>query len=387
MNDVTYLDNNATTALDERVFASMLPALRHAGNASSTHAAGQWAREAVETARGQVADLLAANRQEIIFTSGATEANNLAINGIVGAGGRTEIVSCTTEHAAVLEPLEQLRRSGRRVTLVPVDVDGMIDLAALAAAVTERTLLISVMAANNETGVLTPLSDVAGLAQAKGALVHTDATQLIAWGGVDTSVVPVDLLSLSAHKFHGPTGVGALYVRRAVQQQMLPIVHGGGHERGLRSGTLNTAGIVGLGAAAEISRMEGFSAGEATRDRRDRLYALLRNEFGPLELQLNGHATLRAPGTLNISLLGLEADAVLAAAPSVAMSTGSACSTGVPGPSHVLTAMGFGRDRAEGAIRISLSRDTSEADILVAGKALIAGIRQVQTQTALVGAR
>jgi cysteine desulfurase len=258
MTDI-YLDNNATTALDERVLDAMLPVLRHIGNPSSPHLAGQAARRWVEDARWQVAALLASSSREVVFTSGSTEANNLALKGLVRGKhcGRRRIVSVTTEHPAILETLRVLADEGNDVVIVPVDQDGIVDLSRLSDAVTDETLMVTVMAANNETGVLAPLPQIAEIARSRDALLHTDATQLLAWGGIDVDALGVDMLSLSSHKMHGPQGVGALYVRREIGWRLAPIQHGGGHERGYRSGTLNTAGIVGLGMAADIAAKEG----------------------------------------------------------------------------------------------------------------------------------
>jgi cysteine desulfurase len=381
-----YLDNNATTCLDDRVLAAMLPVLRHTGNASSDHEAGRWARERVEAAREQVAFLLHARRQEVVFTSGATEANNLAIKGLASGGSRRRrIVSCTTEHAAVLGPLEQLSHSGFDVHLVPVDHQGRLDLDKLDTVVTEETLVVTVMTANNETGVLAPLAEITELAHERGALVHTDATQALAWGLLDVEQLPVDLASLSGHKFHGPQGVGALFVRRDVQSRMRPVSGGGGHERGLRSGTLNTAGIAGLGAAAELVSAEGGAAAERVATRRDTLFGLILQQAGRIEL--NGSPSHRAPGTLNIAVDGVASDVLLATTPSVAMSSGSACSTGVPGPSHVLTAMHMTPERADSSIRLSLSRFTTDDDVIQAARDLSKSIRRARERSSLVGAR
>lgn len=386
MTAPVYLDNNATTLLDDRVLEVMLPVLRHVGNASSAHLAGGWARDVVERAREQVASLLNATRQEVIFTSGATEANNLAIKGLAAAGpNRRRIVSCTSEHAAVLGPLETLKRDGFDVALVPVDNDGLIRVDELRAAVTSDTLLVSVMAANNETGVLAPLEQIADLAHAQGAVMHTDATQLMAWGGLDTEQIPADLVSLSAHKFHGPQGIGALFVRRHVQARLHAIVDGGGHERGLRSGTLNAAGIAGAGAAAELAASEGSRAAPTVAARRDRLYDLIARRVGRIEL--NGSASDRTPGTLNISVEGVDAEALLAGIPEVAASTGSACSTGVPAASHVLTAMGMSPERAESSIRLSLSRFTTDDEVTRAAAVLSESILRARSMDSLAGAR
>lgn len=322
MNAPIYLDNNASTALDPRVLDEMLPALQHAGNASSDHYAGWWARRASDRARQQIANLLHTSPQDVVFTAGATEANNLALKGLAAGAPphRCRIVSCRTEHPAVLQTLKALQRSGFNVLLVDVDEFGVPDASQIRSAVDDSTLLLTVMAVNNETGVLADLAELADIAHQAGALLHTDATQLLAWGPLDVDEAGVDLASLSAHKMHGPQGVGALYVRRDLQSQLRPLLDGGHHERGLRSGTTNTAGVVGAGAAAELAATDGPAAAAATRRRRDRLHLLLHDRLrGVL---LNGHPDRRAPGTLNIAIPGIEADAVMVAAPSVAMSTG-----------------------------------------------------------------
>jgi cysteine desulfurase len=367
-----YLDNNATTGLDERVLDAMLPVLRHTGNPSSAHFAGQAAMRWVEESRQQVAEILGSSPREIVFTSGSTEASNLALKGLVhGANqGRCRVVSVTTEHPAILETLGALAAEGAEVILVPVDHDGVVDLQGLDDAVNDKTLLVSVMAANNETGTLASLPQIAQIAHASGAVLHTDATQLLAWGEVDVDALGVDLLSLSGHKMHGPQGVGALYVRREFGWRLAPIQHGGGHERGMRSGTLNAAGVVGLGAAAAIAASEGPQAAERVRTLRDQLHQELEDLAGPVIL--NGHPVSRLPGTLNLSFPGADADAVMAGAPNVAMATGSACSTGHPGPSHVLTAMGVDEARAACSLRFGLSRFTT-AEEVTAAAALIAG--------------
>ena len=383
MTDI-YLDNNATTALDERVLGAMLPALRHVGNPSSAHPAGQTAHSWVEDARRQVAALLDASPREIVFTSGSTEANNLALKGLVhGAdSGRRRVVSVTTEHPAILETLRALEAYGAQVILVPVDHSGLVDLQLLSDAVDDRTLLVTVMAANNETGVLAPLPQIAEIAHARGAILHTDATQLLAWGGIDVEALGVDLLSLSGHKMHGPQGVGALYVRRECSRRLVPVQHGGGHERGMRSGTLNTAGIVGLGAAAEIAVREGPTEAQRIRMLRDLLHHELEESAGPVIL--NGHPVDRLPGTLNLAFAGADADAVMAGAPSVAIATGSACSTGHPGPSHVLTAMGVDEEQAACSLRFGLSRFTTTEEVTTAVSLVAASVARVRHRQAEV---
>jgi cysteine desulfurase len=336
----------------------------------------------VEDARRQVAALLDASPREIVFTSGSTEANNLALKGLVHAAdpGRRRIVSVTTEHPAILETLRAVEADGAEVVLVPVDRCGILDLQRLSDAVDDQTLLVTVMAANNETGVLAPLPQIAEIAHARGAVLHTDATQLLAWGGVEVDVLGVDLLSLSSHKMHGPQGVGALYVRRERSWRLTPIQHGGGHERGIRSGTLNTAGIVGLGAAAELAASEGPAAASRVRALRDRLHRELDESAAPLIL--NGHPVDRLPGTLNLSFPGADADAVMAGAPSVAVATGSACSTGNPGPSHVLTAMGVGEEQAACSLRFGLSRFNTAEEITTAAALIAESVAQVRYRQA-----
>lgn len=377
MNEI-YLDNNATTALDERVLEVMLPVLRHVGNASSAHLAGQSARHWVEDARQQVSALLGASPREIVFTSGSTESNNLALKGLFhGASpGRRRVVSVTTEHPAILETLEAMAAEGADVVLVPVDHDGLVDLQRLGDAVDEETLLVTMMAANNETGVLAPLPQVAQIAHGSGAVLHTDATQLVAWGGADVDTLGVDLLSLSSHKMHGPQGVGALYVRRDFGWRLATIQHGGGHERGMRSGTLNTAGIVGLGAASVIAASEGEVAANRVRALRDQFHRQLGELAGPVVL--NGHPVSRLPGTLNLSFPGADADAVMAGAPDVAVATGSACSTGQPAPSHVLTAMGVDESQAACSLRFGLSRFTTAEEVTTAADRIAGSVARVR---------
>lgn len=383
MRDI-YLDNNATTELDERVLNAMLPVLRHVGNPSSAHPAGQVAHSWVEDARRQVAKLLDASSREIVFTGGSTEANNLALKGLFrGAdSGRRRVVSVTTEHPAILETLRALSSDDADVVLVPVDHLGIVDLQRLEDAVDGDTLLVTVMAANNETGVLAPLPEIAEIAHARGAVFHTDATQLLAWGKVDVDVLGVDLLSLSGHKMHGPQGVGALYVSRECSWRLMPIQHGGGHERGIRSGTLNTAGIVGLGVAAEIAASEGLVAARRVQALRDRLHDELKESAAPVIL--NGHPVDRLAGTLNLSFPGADADAVMAGAPEVAVATGSACSTGHPGPSHVLTAMGVDEEEAACSLRFGLSRFTTAEEVTTAVSLVAASVARVRHRQAEV---
>lgn len=373
-----YLDANATTPLDPRVLNTIVDELQQLGNASSAHAAGQRARTAVHGARVEVADLLGADPREIVFTAGATEADNLAVLGATPDQRRTTVVCPTTEHPAVLEPVRWLHANHRRGLLVPVSRDGVVDLDALAAVVDSQTLLVSVMAVNNETGVMAPLPEVAEIAHRAGALFHTDATQLMAWGPVDVDELGVDLLSLSAHKMHGPAGVGALYVREEVQHRLIPRLLGGAHENGLRSGTLNTPGIAGFGHAARIVAQEGAAAAIRVGQLRDELRSRL---AATVPVHVHGDRARRAPGTLNVAMAGAAADRVLAGAPEVAASRGSACAGAGDKPSPVLVAMGVPLEQIECSMRLSLHRNTTEADVARAAELLGASAAKVRHRT------
>ncbi|HZU05829.1 MAG TPA: cysteine desulfurase family protein [Chloroflexota bacterium] len=368
-----YLDYNATTPLDPAVLAAMRPYLEtHFGNPSSSHVYGATARAGVETARAQVAALLGCAPDEVVFTGGGSESDNLALLGVALAhrDRGDHIVTTQIEHPAVLETCRYLeRRFGFRVTYLPVDGQGQVDPAAVEAALTPRTLLVSVMHANNETGVLQPVAAIAALARRHGVLVHTDAAQSVGKVPVDVAELGVDLLTVAGHKLYAPKGVGALYVRRGTVLD--PLIHGAGHEGGRRAGTENVAGIVGLGAACAVAR-------ERLAVDLPRLTAL-RDRLGAALLAagwvLNGHPTARLPNTLNVSLEGAEGEEVLRRAPSVAASTGAACHSGQLEPSAVLLAMGLSRARALGAVRLSLGRWTTEAEVDRAAEALVAAGR------------
>jgi cysteine desulfurase len=362
--DTIYLDNNASTAPDPEVLETVGWALRDLyANPSSQHPAGRRAAAAVEHARERVAALISCAPRAITFTSGATEADSLAICGLwegsraVGLRRNTIIVGAT-EHPAVLESARSLRAAGANVVEAPVDRFGVIALDALDALVGEDVLLVSVMAANSETGTLAPLASVAAMAKERGAYVHTDATQHVGRLRLDMEALDLDMVSLSGHKMHGPKGVGALAARRGVP--IAPRLRGGGHERGLRSGTLNTPGIVGLGVAADLGA-ERFREVQAVSGLRDRLYEGLRARLDGV--YLNGHPTERLPNTLNLRFAGADAEAVIASLRRVACSAGSACSSGVPAPSHVLVAMGLGSQEAHESLRFSLSRYTTALDV------------------------
>jgi cysteine desulfurase len=361
-----YLDNNATTRPDPRVVDAMLPFLReHYGNAASrSHAFGWAAESAVETARKQVAALIGADPREIVWTSGATESDNLALKGVAEtyAAQGDHVVTVATEHKAILDTAHHLERQGKRVTILPVDSHGLIDLNQLQDAMTDRTVLVSVMLGNNEIGTVQPIAEIGRTCRERGILFHTDATQGTGKISVDVGAMSVDLLSLSAHKIYGPKGVGALFVRRRNPHVRLAIqMDGGGHERGMRSGTLNVPGIVGFGAAAELCRQEMPSEAPHTKALRDRLQEGL--QAGLDGILLNGHPIERLPGTLNVCLEGIDADALQVAVPELAVSAGSACTSASITPSHVLKAIGRTDAQARSSLRFSLGRFTTEAEI------------------------
>jgi cysteine desulfurase len=350
-----YMDNHATTRTDPRVVEAMLPYFTEQfGNANSVHRFGQQAAQAVDEARSQVANLIGAEAREIVFTSGATESNNLAIKGVAAMyrRGGNHIVTTRIEHRAVLDPCRRLEREGFRVTYVPVDRFGQVSVDDVAAALTPETILVSVMFANNEVGSLQPIAELGALCREREVLMHTDAAQAVGKVSVDVDKLNVDLLSMSAHKMYGPKGVGALYVRRRVRLE--PLQHGGGHERGLRSGTLPVPLIVGLGAACEICRRE--MDGDRTRCRQmvQRLQAGLLERME--DCTLNGHPEDRLPGNLNVSFAHVQGEALLMALKNVAVSSGSACTSASVEPSYVLRAMGVPDELAYASIRFGLGR-------------------------------
>jgi cysteine desulfurase len=358
-----YLDHHATTPVDARVLEAMLPFFTEKfGNAASRqHQFGWEASDAVERARKQVAALIGAGSKDIVFTSGATEANNLAIKGTAqtGPNERDHLVTVVTEHKAVLDPIARIETdAGWHVTVVPVSRDGLVEVNAVADAITERTLLVSVMAANNEIGVLQPIRAIADAAHAKGAWIHTDAVQAVGKVPFDVEALDVDFASLSAHKVYGPKGVGALYVRRkrvAIEAE----IDGGGHERRMRSGTLNVPGIVGFGKAADIARTEMASESKRVARLRDRLLDGLRSKTDGMSV--NGTLDARLPGNLNVSFEGVDGEALLVSLDDIAVSSGAACTQAEP--SHVLMALGLTKDRALASLRFGIGRGTTAAEI------------------------
>jgi cysteine desulfurase len=365
-NKPLYLDYHATTPVDPRVLDAMLPFFTERfGNAhSKQHAWGWDARDAVETARAQVGALINASATEIVFTSGASESNNLAIKGAVAARGDRgrHVVTIATEHKSVLDTCRGLEREGVRVTVLGVRPDGLVDLDALSSAVTPDTILVSVMAANNEIGTIQPLGDIAAIVHARGALLHSDAAQAAGKIPLDVRAAEIDLLSLTAHKFYGPKGSGALFVRRMKPRLTLPAqIEGGGQEHGVRSGTLNVPGIVGLGRAAEIGRLDMAEESRRLAALRDRLLDGLRSRLP--DVRVNGSLERRLPHNLHVSFDGVEGEALLMALDGIAVSTGSACSSGSQAPSHVLEAIGAVGPRAGASIRFGLGRTTTAEEI------------------------
>lgn len=371
-----YLDHNATTPIHDEVVEAMLPYLRERfGNPSSGHVYGRIARAAVDRAREQVAALLACDPGEIVFTSGGTEASNLAIRGVLEAcGSRRHVVTSAAEHPATAEPCSHLERKGVEVTRVGVNAEGLVLLEELAPFVRSDTALVTVMLAQNETGTLMPIGEIAKAAHRQGALVHTDAAQAV--GKIPTRVddLGVDLLSVAGHKLYAPKGVGALYVRKGTR--IAPLLLGAGHESGLRAGTENVPYVVALGTACEVARRDLDVNAGRERGLRDRLWARL--QAGVPGIRLNGHPRERLPNTLNVCFPGVRGCDVLAAAPEIAASTGSACHEGAESPSAVLLAMGIDAQVAIGAIRLSLGRTTTAGQIDRAGRALVRAFRETR---------
>ncbi|MFH1262101.1 MAG: IscS subfamily cysteine desulfurase [Pseudomonadota bacterium] len=376
-----YMDNHATTPCDPRVFAKMAPYFTETfGNAASrNHVFGWTAEEAVEKARGQVAKLIGANPKEIIFTSGATESDNEAILGVARMYREkgNHIISCPTEHKAVIDSLKFLETEGFDVTWVAVDKYGRVDPESVRNAITEKTILITIMTANNEIGTIHPIAEIGKIAKEKGVLFHTDAVQAVGKVPFDVNEMGVDLVSMSAHKIYGPKGVGALYVRRKNPRvRLAPIIHGGGHERGMRSGTLNVTGIVGFGEACEIALREMATESVRLRGMRDRLQALIEKELP--QVYLNGHPTERLPNNLNLSFAYVEGESLLMGMKEIALSSGSACTSASLEPSYVLKAIGVGEDLAHTSIRFGLGRFTTDEEIDYVAKTVVKSVRRLR---------
>jgi cysteine desulfurase len=364
-NNPLYLDYQATTPTDPRVVEAMAPYWTNKfGNPHSrNHHYGWEAEDAVEIARGHVASLINASPKEIIFTSGATESNNLAIKGVAKFYGdqKNHIITVVTEHKCVLESCRALQQDGFDVTYLSVQENGLIDLNALKAAITDKTLLISVMAVNNEIGVIQPLAEIGKLCRANKVFFHTDAAQATGKIPLDVEAMNIDMLSISGHKFYGPMGIGALYVRKKPRVRLVPLIHGGGQERGMRSGTLPTPLVVGLGVACEIAAKEMGAEAERLRDFQHRLYEGLRQRIP--EIYLNGDMDNRIPGNLNISFAYVEGEGLMMGIKDLAVSSGSACTSASLEPSYVLRALGVEEELAHTSLRLGLGRFTTEDDI------------------------
>lgn len=431
-----YMDYNSTTPVDPRVFEAMQPFLtdRFGNAASRSHQFGWIAEEAVEKARAQVAELIGATPAEIIFTSGATESDNLALKGVAHMYGMTDadkilldalakghkdgsipeaaakvparfgavdldaiadkgaaevfasrgdhIITVVTEHKAILDSAKRLEKEGFRVTYLPVQKNGLVDLELLERSITKATILVSIMAANNEIGVVQPLEEIGALCRKHDVLFHTDAVQAVGKVPIDVNQMHIDLLSISAHKMYGPKGIGALYVRRRRPRvRVESVIDGGGHERGMRSGTLNVAGIVGLGAAAGLCKAEMAAEAERLNRLRQRFWELLRAELD--EIHVNGDVERRLPGNLNISFAYVEGEAMMMAIKDVAVSSGSACTSASLEPSYVLRALGVGDDLAHSSIRFGLGRFTTEEEVDFVARLVIDRVKKLREMSPL----
>ncbi|MCU0654064.1 MAG: IscS subfamily cysteine desulfurase [Polyangiaceae bacterium] len=382
-----YMDYHATTPVDRRVIDEMLPFFTDVfGNAASrNHAFGWRAEEAVEHARERVAALVGAESpKEIVFTSGATESNNLAIKGAADfyRDKGNHIITTVIEHKAVLDTCKRLEKEGFQVTYLPVDAHGRVSAEAVEQAITDRTILVSVMLANNEVGTVQPIEEIGKITRARGVLFHSDGVQAVGKIPFDVVKASVDLLSITAHKMYGPKGVGALYVRRSRPRvRLVAQMDGGGHERGNRSGTLNVPGIVGLGKAAEIMRQEGLAEGERLLALRERLWKKLNAAID--DIHLNGHPEHRLPGNLNVAFAYVEGEAMMMAIKDVAVSSGSACTSASLEPSYVLRSMGVGEEMAHSSIRFGLGRFTTEEEVDFVADLVIEKVNKLRAMSPL----
>ncbi|MDB5022877.1 MAG: aminotransferase, class [Mucilaginibacter sp.] len=384
-NKKIYLDHNATTQVDPRVLEVMLPYFTEVfGNAASIdHDFGYDAKRAVDKAREQIAKAINAQPEEIIFTSGATESDNIALFGVAEkyAHKGKHIITCVTEHKAVLDCCQRLEQQGFNITYLPVDEYGLISLEDLEAAITPQTILISIMAANNEIGTIAPLAGIGAIAKKYKILFHSDGAQAVGHIPIDVQKMNIDILSISGHKIYGPKGVGALYRRKSNPRALLaPVIYGGGHEKGLRSGTLNVPGIIGMGCAIELAIKEIKAHTKKYKELTDYIWTKLKEELP--EVLLNGHPKERLPHNINVSIPSIESKALIVQLKNVAISAGSACTTTSVEPSHVIIALGFGEDRAHNAIRIGVGRFNSIADIKIALTEIVNAIKNLKSITA-----
>ncbi|MBL0932575.1 MAG: IscS subfamily cysteine desulfurase [Alphaproteobacteria bacterium] len=380
-----YLDYQATTPMDPRVLDAMMPFfIEKFGNPHSrNHHYGWEAEEAVEIARKQVADLIGADEREIVFTSGATESNNLAIAGVAHfyKDQKNHIVTVVTEHKCVLDTCRHLEQEGFTVTYLPVKTDGLVDLAALEAAITDKTVLVSVMAANNEIGVIQPLAEIGAICRKKGAFFHTDCAQAFGKIPLDVEAMKIDLMSISGHKIYGPKGIGALFVRRKPRVRLQALIHGGGQERGMRSGTLPTPLCVGLGKAAEIARQEMASENARLTTLRDRFLKTVHDKLP--EVFLNGDFSNRLPGNLNLSFAYVEGEGLMMGIKDLCVSSGSACTSASLEPSYVLRALGVEEELAHTSLRIGFGRFTTEAEVDYAADRIVQAVSKLRSMSPL----
>ena len=372
-----YLDHNATTPVDPRVFEAMIPffAMNFGNPASRHHSLGRDAARIVETAREQVASVVRADPREIVWTSGATESDNLALQGVAQSSAykKKHLVTVTTEHRAVLDPCEVLEKRGFAVTYLGVDSDGCLDLDRLEKAITNQTLMISVMHANNEIGVLQPIAEIGELCKERAVLFHTDATQSFGKEPIDVNAMGIDLLSASGHKIHGPKGIGMLYVRRRDPRvRCEALLYGGGHERGRRSGTLNVPGIVGMGVAATLPADNGV------RLLRDQLETEICSNLDGVEV--NGHRTQRLANTTNLSFHGVDGETLMKRMPKIAVSSSSACTSAQLQPSYVLAAIGCSEGRIKGSVRFSLGRFNTTDEIMTTAAQVVNSVKALRTE-------
>lgn len=378
-----YLDNHSTTRVDPRVLEVMLPYFceKYGNAASISHVYGWEAADAVEAARQLVADLLNTDPRNLVLTSGATESNNLALKGVMRAAGRGgHLIVSAAEHKAVLDPAKRLSRDGSEVTILPVDQYGMIAPSQVAEALQANTVLVSMMTANNEVGTINPISEIAEICRNRGVLFHTDAAQSFGKEPLDLSEIPIDLLSLSGHKIYGPKGIGGLYVRHGSPRIKLePLFDGGGHERHLRSGTLPVPLIVGLGAASQLAGELLYEEHARILELRERLWRGLNARIGGI--QLNGHPTLRLAGNLNVSFEGVDGDALIAQLKGIAVSSGSACTSADPKPSHVLRAMGLSDRLTRASLRFGLGRFNTAEEINFAIESVATAVENLRGNT------
>ena len=381
MKTPIYMDYHATTPVDPRVLEAMLPyfGVKFGNAASRNHSFGWEGEQAVEKARRQIAELIGANSKDLVFTSGATESDNLAIKGAAEmyAEKGNHIITAVTEHKAVLDTCKKLSKRGFQVTFLPVKADGLIDLDALRAAITDRTILVSTMHANNEIGVLQPIREIGRIARERGVLFHTDGTQAVGKVPVNVNDDNIDLMSISAHKMYGPKGVGALYVRRKNPRvQLTAQMDGGGHERGMRSGTLNVPGIVGLGEACAICQQEMADETARLAGLRNRLKGRLFAELD--EIYINGSMDHRLPNNLNVSFAYVEGESLLMGINDIAVSSGSACTSATLEPSYVLRALGVGDDLAHTSIRFGLGRFNTEEEVDYVARRVIETVKKLR---------